>query len=140
MEGGEAVNRDQDHIDGMGQAKERDIMDRIYAEVWKPHPASVGIEASSLGGIRYTDGRPKATFANPKNGTWSFRVKSSFDGLPTTFQVARVVGELFCPDFRKDLRVKFRDGNRNNCAAENLEWISVSEKVRGSLRRTPATQ
>lgn len=41
--------------------------------------------------------------------------------------VARLVGELWCPEFRPEKRARFRDGNRHNTHPDNLEWISVAE-------------
>lgn len=44
--------------------------------------------------------------------------------------VARLVGEMFCPEFRPHLKTRFKDGNHMNICADNLEWISDSEVVR----------
>lgn len=53
-------------------------------------------------------------------------------GYTTTLIVARLVGQAFCPDFRPHLRVGYRDGDRQNCRADNLKWLSQSEVTVGS--------
>lgn len=54
-------------------------------------------------------------------------------GMPCT--VGRVIGEMFCDDFRRDRVLVFKDGNRLNVAASNLMFLPKSkttEAVKGS--------
>ncbi len=94
------------------------MSDREKAERWKPIPSLPGYKASSWGRIRL-GGRDVKVRQDP-HGALIFQ--ALVNGSYATRRVARVVGEVFCPDFDEALRPRFADGCPTNCCPENLIW------------------
>jgi hypothetical protein len=46
-------------------------------------------------------------------------------GYRTTLVLARVIGEAFCPAFRRWLRPKHKNGKKHDCRPSNLLWVPV---------------
>jgi hypothetical protein len=46
---------------------------------------------------------------------------------PTSAMVARLVAEVFCPDFHPKLRPTYLDGDPTNCRPHNLQWVPVAQ-------------
>jgi hypothetical protein len=60
------------------------------------------------------------------------RVATAFvRDVPGTVRIARLVGECFCPEFKPELRARYRNGDGMDCRKENLEWVSRSTIAKG---------
>lgn len=58
----------------------------------------------------------------------SIRMKRGhYDGV----SVGREVGKAFDPNYREDLLLAFKDGNRINCALSNLRWVPRNHYAKG---------
>lgn len=118
------------------------------AEIWKPIPGYEGLyEASSLGRIRTADGKTTSSARFPHR-VWRQRImkqkwrnrKSSErsdariclwkDGKEKTHLVARLIAMSFLPVPYDKLTVNHIDGNPQNNAVDNLEWVSLAENIR----------
>ena len=56
-------------------------------------------------------------------------------GYRTVHVVSRLVGRAFCPEFREDLRPVHINGERSDCRASNLRWVSISSITPGGGKR-----
>jgi len=92
-------------------------------EKWKQiegHPSS---EVSNLGRVR-KNGVVKRITGTATQRRVVYLIEK---GDQTTASVSRLVGAAFCPDFREWLRPLYLDGDKRNCAASNLRWVTASE-------------
>ena len=110
-------------------------------EQWRTIPGFKWHEVSSHGRVR----KQRALY-NPflyklvadRNGHQCIQL--SHDGVPERFRVSRLVGQAFCPDFSPELRPVYLDGDKTNCRADNLKWVSVSEVTSVPYSRNPKRQ
>lgn len=56
-------------------------------------------------------------------------IRISVNGIKYRFYTHRKVAEYFVEGYQEDFVVNHKDGNKQNNAASNLEWISQSENV-----------
>lgn len=106
-------------------------------EQWKTIPNFERYEVSNLGRVKSTVTGKIRKLSQP--GQLTDYLKTSFrddDGKIKTFDVHRLVAELFCtkPKTDKVLVVDHLNGNTKDNRADNLEWITISENQR---RRKP---
>lgn len=91
-------------------------------EQWKPIPSLSGYEASNQGRVRKGE-QICRTYLDRSGGV----VATINVNHTRSCRIARAVGEAFCPDFKPHLRPKFIDGDKTNCRASNLKWVSIRE-------------
>lgn len=80
----------------------------------------------SVGRKRYREGK----ILNPDiapNGY--YRVTLAKDGKRAQKYLHRLLAEYFIPNPKNLPQVNHKDGNKLNCALDNLEWVSVKENV-----------
>lgn len=69
------------------------------------------------------------------------QVNLSKDGVLTTKKVHRLVAETFIPNTKKRDTVNHKDGNKNNNAVENLEWLTRRQNLKaGGIKRKPKSK
>jgi len=61
------------------------------------------------------------------------QVQFNIDGTPHGLQVSRLVGAAFCPDYKSSLVAGHKDGDKSNCRASNLLWLTRSQLVKAAL-------
>lgn len=94
-------------------------------EHWLPIEGYSLYEVSSMGRIRNKNSeRILQTSIHPR--TKLEMVRLSGPNGPRTFNVHRLVAEHFIGPGEKGFAPNFRNGNRNDNSAENLEWIPLS--------------
>lgn len=101
-----------------------------------PYPRAKRVTICRDGRI-LLDGKDHHRYCN-RSGRWVVAIRAD-DGCQDICQVARLVGEAFCQDFKPYLLAAHRDGNRANCAADNLMWVtrsSVTVASPGAKRKT----
>lgn len=96
-------------------------------EAWKPVPDLPGIEASSWGRVRRTNGRQIACCSGPQG------YRRCGVGV-RKFLVHRLVAKAFLGLPAGDLEVNHKDGNPANNHVSNLEWVTRSENHRHAYR------
>lgn len=115
-------------------------------EKWKPVPDYEGLyEVSNLGRIRSVertvfrkDGTTlhyKGKILHPYIGKKGYPVIGlSKNGRAKTYQLHRIVAKCFIPAEEEKDFINHKDGDKANCAAENLEWVTSSENVLHAYR------
>lgn len=119
-------------------------------EEWRAIPGYEGLyEASDAGRIRTVEGKTTSS-ARFKTRVWKQRIlkqnvnpRSSCkhkkndmmidlwkDGCRKHVSVARLVAITWCNGYKDGLTVNHKDGNPENNAASNLEWISQGDNSR----------
>ena len=100
-------------------------------EVWKVVPEAADYEVSNLGNIRRkTDGKstipgyPRKKYLNKKTGylNVTMTVPGRFKKTSKTFAAHRLVAEAFVDGYEPGYQVHFKNGDKQDCRAENLEW------------------
>lgn len=91
------------------------------------------------GGDVFRDGTPVPNTVS-EYGTRKVSVRMDRD-YRTVHVVSRLVGRAFCPEFREHLRPVHINGDRSDCRASNLRWVTVREVTVGGGKRklSPAT-
>lgn len=103
-------------------------------EKWKPAPGFPKYEVSSLGRIRSVLTRTPGKIIVTSPGSTGYLKFSAFDGAhKATINVHRLVALAFV-DGDTSLQVNHKNGNRADCRAENLEWVTCSENHRHAYR------
>ena len=116
-------------------------------EKWKPIPGYEGYyEVSNMGRfkavereitrnngvkVHYKERLVKLDYAK-KDGYPI--VHLSRDGKPHAYSAHRIVAECYVPNPRGCRFINHKDGDKINCAAENLEWVTASENARHCYR------
>ena len=94
-------------------------------EQWKTVATNPDYEVSNLGQVRKGE-RIMKSFQTKKGdiilSLWDKKL-----GFAENVRVSRLVGRAFNPKFKPHLRAKFIDGDKGNCSASNLKWMSVAE-------------
>lgn len=117
-------------------------------EQWKDIPGYEGLyEASNLGRVRTVYGKTtsnaryekrvwkkqlilKPKYERRKSGSnRDGRVCLWKDSADKTVLVSRLIAMTWCDGYEEGMTVNHKDGNPLNNAANNLEWISLSENI-----------
>lgn len=56
------------------------------------------------------------------------------DCKPSVYNAHRIIAECFVPNPRGCKFINHKDGNKKNCAASNLEWVTASENAEHAYR------
>lgn len=99
---------------------------------WLPIKGFPGYEVAPMGAIR-RNGVLLRTFM-VSNG---LSLTLSTNDEKTTVRLARIVGAAFCHDFHPSLVPVYLDGDRTNCRARNLKWVSRSEITGNPYSKNP---
>jgi hypothetical protein len=97
-----------------------------------PIQGATGYTVTESGGV-FRDGVPVPKVVS-KYGTRKVSVRMD-RGYRTVHVVSRLVGRAFCPEFREDLRPVHINGDRSDCRASNLRWVSISSITPGGGKR-----
>ena len=89
-------------------------------------PGFPGYSATACGQVRGPGGRRPSEYRN-SSGYWTFKANNR--QLP----VHRAIALAWVKNPQAATDVNHIDGNKNNNAAQNLEWCSRSENIRHSL-------
>lgn len=124
-------------------------MDEWKLEHWKSIEGHVGYQVSSEGRVKrmgyvkqYDDGSCEI------HSETILSTHQEPDGLHVNFHsrnhsVHRLVAEAFLDTPNKPCYVQFRDGNKYNCALDNIYYVTVSECIKSAIqsgkRKAPET-
>ena len=100
-------------------------------ELWKPIPAAPGFEVSNLGKIRRASDRKPYRASIGDGGNIQITL------LGSTLRISRLVGEAFQPTYRKSLYARFRNDDKTDCRAANLQWVPRREVTGAPFSRNP---
>ena len=102
-------------------------------EQWKPIDGTDGkYEVSNLGHVRTNGQRPGLlTLTKQKSGYRYAMIE--IDGKSCNRRVHRLVAQHFLPNPDNMKEVNHKDGNKDNNAAENLEWVTNAENARHAM-------
>lgn len=99
---------------------------------WKRPASSPFFLVSSAGSVMVTDTGEKAAIRDNGNGYKQVQIMRG--GKRYTRYVHRLVAECFLENPRNLPEVNHKDGNKENNAVENLEWVTRSENMLHSYR------
>jgi hypothetical protein len=89
---------------------------------------------SSLGRITRLDGEIR----KPESKTNQYpTVVLTKNGKNKTFRIHRLVAQAFIPNPESKPEVNHKDMNKNNNAAENLEWVTPGENIAHAIKNNP---
>lgn len=93
-------------------------------EIFLPIPGYENIyQVSNLGYV--TNGRKKLKTYTINSGYACLKLYKH--GVKSSFLLHRLVAESFCPNPDNKPEVNHKDGDKLNCSATNLEWVTSSE-------------
>lgn len=103
-------------------------------EEWKPllGDESLGF-VSNLGRIKSVKGNILASTTS-KNGYHYIVMEQRTRGIKMTIRIHRAVAFAFCEGYQEGFTVNHIDGNKDNNAASNLEWLSHKNNIRHAYR------
>lgn len=123
------------------------LPEKAPAEAWNDIPGYEGLyQASDLGRIRSCNGKTTSN-ARYARRVWKQRIMKQKmerrsggkkqdarvclwkNGEGRTLLVARLVALAWCGGYREGMTVNHIDGDTENNAASNLEWISMKENI-----------
>ena len=91
-------------------------------------PGYEGIyKASSLGYI--TNGRKELKTYTINSGYQCLKLCDTY-GIRKSYLLHRLIAQTFLPNPSNLPEVNHKDGNKTNCAADNLEWVTSKENKR----------
>lgn len=111
----------------------------METEIWKPLKDYEGLyEISNMGRVRSLIKRGNNTHKIRKTGldvaTGYINIQLRKNNKPLTKRVHRLVAEAFVPNPDNKPVVNHIDGNKKNCRADNLEWMTYSENTLHSFK------
>ncbi|WP_436697262.1 HNH endonuclease [Lactiplantibacillus pentosus] len=92
-------------------------------EFWKKHPDIEGIEVSSFGRVRSSQGH---YYTNCRDKDGYMLVGFGMNGKCVTKRVHRLVAQTFIPNPNNLPQINHKDGSRANNNASNIEWCTSS--------------
>ena len=104
-----------------------------HREIYKPSKRIPGYMVSNFGNVLNT--KTGRVFRGRVNGQTGYpEINIIQNGKRKYYLVHRLVAEIFCnmPDDGRQYEVNHIDGNRQNCHADNLEWITHAENLHHS--------
>ena len=107
-------------------------------ERWKQIPGFPGREVSNLGRVRRMDSLKRPIYYRTYQDAYGHvKLQIRYQNTPNSLRLARLVGAAFCPSFKPELRQVYKDGDKTNCAASNLKWVSQSKVTGSPYSRNP---
>jgi len=111
----------------------------METENWKPLKDYEGLyEISNMGRVKSLVKKGNNTQKIRKTGldvaTGYTNVQLRKNNKPLTKRVHRFVAEAFVPNPDNKPVVNHKDGNKKNCKANNLEWMTYSENTLHSFK------
>ena len=110
---------------------------KLDLEFWEDIPLWEGIyQISSHGRLKsfkVTKNGYILSEVNNKGGYLSVVLRQA-DSIRYT-RIHRLVAEVFIPNPERKSQVNHRDGNKQNCLACNLEWVTPKENLLDAIRR-----
>ena len=104
-------------------------------EKWKAIDGTNGkIEVSSKGRVRSKLRRRETILKQQRDQKGYMRVSVTIDRRKKTYKVHREVAKAFLENASLLPQVNHKDGNKENNAVENLEWISNQNNARHAVR------
>jgi hypothetical protein len=108
-------------------------------EIWKPLKDYEGLyEISNMGRVRSLIKKGNTKQQIRKTGldvaTGYINIMLRKNNKPLTKRVHRLVAEAFVPNLDNKPVVNHKDGNKKNCKADNLEWMTYSENTLHSFK------
>ena len=103
-------------------------------EVWKEVPCTYGLlEVSNLGRVRskMRDGRILKLQTDSKGYQ---RVRVTIKGQKRQYKIHRLVASVFIPNPLLLPQINHKDGNKQNNAVSNLEWISNKDNAYHAIK------
>jgi len=118
-------------------------MNYLTQEEWKDIPGFEGIyQVSSFGRLKSFKNLKTGNIlsnTNKKGGYFSVVLRAK--GRKNRYtRMHRLVAEAFLPKINSGefLEINHKDGNKQNTHVCNLEWVTKSQNVRHSIKRTPS--
>lgn len=111
----------------------------METEIWKPLENYEGLyEISNLGRVKALVKRGlnreliRRSFKDVSTGYKT--IQFTKNNVPLTLRVHRLVAKAFIPNPDNKPVVNHKDGDKMNCAASNLEWMTYSENTLHSFK------
>lgn len=104
-------------------------------EIWLPINGTKGfIEVSNEGRVRsLLRGEPRILKTQPDNKGYH-RVRVSIEREKVSYRVHREVAKAFIENTSNLPQVNHKDGNKDNNAVSNLEWVTNKENANHAIR------
>lgn len=104
-------------------------------EIWRAIDGTHGMmEVSSLGRVRSLLRTDKTVLKYQHDSKGYQRVRVTVQRKKMTFKVHREVAKAFIPNPENKPQVNHIDGNKDNNAVENLEWVTNQENAKHALK------
>lgn len=103
-------------------------------EKWKPIAGTKGlVEVSNHGKVRsLLRGKPAELKTQPDKKGYH-RVRVTIEREKMSYKIHREVAKSFVPNPRNFPQVNHKDGNKNNNAADNLEWVTNQQNAHHAI-------
>lgn len=107
--------------------------EELEAEQWKVIEKFNGIyEISSLGRVKSNWGTERILEIQKNNYNDSFVLlmeKGNSNYVFSGILIGKEVAKAFVPNPNNYKYIRFKDGNKQNCRAENIEWCKMTDKM-----------
>lgn len=103
-------------------------------EIWKPIVGTKGfIEVSNEGRVRsHLRGEPRILKTQQDNKGYH-RVRVTIEQVKASYRIHREVAKAFIPNPNDLPQVNHIDGNKNNNAISNLEWVTNQQNAHHAI-------
>ena len=113
--------------------------EELKNEKWKAIERFNGYEVSNLGRIKSNYGTERIREIQKNNYGDAFVLLTEKEDGNYTFsglQVGKEVAKAFIPNPEQYKYIRFKDGNKMNCRADNIEWCEITDKMRKTYQAT----